>query len=103
MATVLEPRERTTVLDVEGTLQAPVRDELRQHVQGLLSRGERQIALDLSRLSDIDAAGVGELVRLFNMTAAAGAALQISRANRRVRHLLRLVGVLGLLERDQLL
>jgi len=71
--------------------------ELSQRVQSLLSDGERRILLDLSRLSDIDAAGVGELVRAFNTTSAAGGVLQIAHASRRVRKVLQIAGVLKIL------
>jgi anti-anti-sigma factor len=53
--------------------------------------------LDLARLADIDAAGIGELMRAFQMTNAAGGVLQIARANRRVRHLLQVAGVFAIL------
>jgi hypothetical protein len=38
------------LVEVEGTLRAPVNFELSQRVQALLGRGERRIFLDLSRL-----------------------------------------------------
>ena len=93
----LEQCTHRSILEVEGTLRAPVNAELSQRVQALLARGERRILLDLSRLSDMDAAGVGELVRAFNTTNAAGGILQIVDASRRVRQLLNIAGVLKLL------
>lgn len=97
MMAALEQCTHRSILAVEGTLRAPVNAELSQRVQALLARGERRILLDLSRLSDIDAAGVGELVRAFNTTSAAGGILQIVHANRRVCQLLNIAGVLKLL------
>jgi anti-anti-sigma factor len=66
----------------------------------LLASNERRILLDLAQLSDIDAAGVGELVRAFNTLKAAGGVLRITHANPHVRQLLRVAGVLGLLSGD---
>jgi anti-anti-sigma factor len=74
--------------------------ELGHRVEALLCRGERRVVLDLVRLTDIDAAGVGELVGAFNMTNAAGGILRIAHASRRVRHLLHVTGVLSLLSAD---
>ena len=101
MMAALEQCTHRSILEVEGTLRAPVNAELSQRVQALLARGERRILLDLSRLSDIDAAGVGELVRAFNTTSAAGGILQIVYANRRVRQLLNIAGVLTLLTAER--
>jgi anti-anti-sigma factor len=66
-------------------------------VKVLLERGERRLLVDLSRVRRIDAAGVGELVRLFNAVRAAGGALQIAYANARVERLLRQAGVFEML------
>ena len=97
MTDPLEQCAHRSILEVEGTLRVPVNSELSQRIRALLSCGERRILLDLSRLSDIDAAGVGELVRAFNTTSAAGGVLQIAHASRRVRQLLDIAGVLKLL------
>lgn len=97
MMATLEQCTHRSILEVQGTLRAPVNAEFRQRVQELLERGERRILLDLLRLSDIDAAGAGELVRAFNTTSTAGGVLQIANASRRVRHFLDTAGVLTLL------
>jgi len=61
---------------------------LQESVRGLLCQGERRIVLDLSAISKIDAAGVGELVRTFNMTAAVDGALRVVNATAWVREVL---------------
>jgi anti-anti-sigma factor len=94
---LIEPATHPSVLPVEGTLRVPVHSELIQNVKALLGRGERRILLDLARLSDIDAAGIGELVRAFNATRAAGGVLQIANASRHVSQPLEISGLLGLL------
>jgi anti-anti-sigma factor len=76
------------VVRVEGTLRTPMSRVLRDNVRTLLRRGERRIVLDLSTVSRIDAAGVGELTRTFNMTAAANGVLRIVNATARVREML---------------
>src|SRR5215510_2930242 len=86
-ASVQVAREFAT-LEVVGSLRHPVSTELRHEVAELVGLGERHILLDLTRLSDIDAAGIGELVRVFNITRSAGGRLRVANATRRVRRLL---------------
>ncbi len=85
------------VVRVSGSLLAPVRRDLSQTIGALIRRGERQVLLDLGGLDHVDAAGVGELVRAFNMMRAAGGVLRIAHANRHVRRLLRTAGVFTLM------
>jgi anti-sigma B factor antagonist len=92
-----ETDSRSATLRVEGTLRAPVDDVLRVRVEALLQQGVRRVLLDLSGLSDIDAAGVGELIHIVNVAVAAGGAVEIAGVNRRVHHVLEVVGVLKLL------
>jgi anti-anti-sigma factor len=88
---------RCHIIPVEGALSAPIESRLMPRVQAALCRGARRVRLDLSRLSSIDAAGVGELVAAFNATKAAGGVLDISHAGRKVRHVLEATGVYALL------
>jgi anti-sigma B factor antagonist len=97
MAAILERCTHPSVLEVDGRLQAPVNSKLIQRVQTCLLRGQRRILLDLSRVTAIDAAGVGELIRAFNATRAAGGDLRVARANSRVFRLLEVTGVLRFL------
>jgi anti-anti-sigma factor len=90
------------VVQLDRQLRAPVKGVLRRAVAGLLRRGERRLVLDLARLDDIDAEGVGELVVAATAANAAGAELQIAHPNRRVRRLLEVAGVLGVLGGDSL-
>lgn len=80
--------KRTHTVRVEGALQTPVSRVLRHNVRTLLLRGERRIVLDMSAVSGIDAAGVGELIRTFNMTEAGNGALRIVNAPAWVREML---------------
>jgi len=80
--------KRDHIVRVEGPLLTPVTRTLRHRIWALLRHGERRIVLDLSGVSRIDAAGVGELIRTFNMTAAVSGALRIVNASAWVREIL---------------
>src|SRR5687768_3833420 len=88
------------VLHINGPLRAPLTTELRHDVRALLDRGERRILLDLALVSEIDAVGVGELVRAYNMTIAAEGVLRIAHAADNVREVIERVGLFGLLSVD---
>jgi anti-sigma B factor antagonist len=85
------------IITVEGALRVPIDAHVMRRVHAVLRDGVRRVRLDLSRLSSIDAAGVGELVSVFNATKAAGGVLDISHASRRVRRILEVTGVYALL------
>jgi anti-anti-sigma factor len=89
----LEPVTQPWVVQIEGKLQAPVSSELSDRVEAALARGERRVLLNLSQLADIDASGIGELVRLFNLTKAVGGCLQVAHANRYIKRLLDITGL----------
>jgi anti-anti-sigma factor len=89
--------KRVHTVHVEGPLRMPVSRSLRDNVRALLRRGERLIVLDLSGVSRIDAAGVGELIRTFNMTAAMNGALRIVNATGWVREMLERAHLVDLL------
>ena len=55
------------------------------------------ITVDLADVRKIDAAGVGELVRIYNITHAFGAKLRIVKVTPWVRRILRLVGLFDVL------
>jgi anti-sigma B factor antagonist len=88
---------QVSIIELEGTLRAPVGPWLSQVVRTRVDRGERRILLDLARLTAIDAAGIGELVRALNVAAAAGGVLWIAQPRPRVRRLLHLAGLVGIL------
>ena len=92
-----ESDSRSTTLRVDGTLRMPVDGVLRSRVESLVRNGVRRVLLDLSGGSDIDAAGVGELIHIFNMAAAAGGVLEIAHMSPHVHRVLDVAGVLRLL------
>lgn len=89
--------KRDHTVHVEGPLRIPVSRSLRHDVHALLRRGERRIVLDLSAVPRIDAAGVGELIRTFNMAAATHGAVRIVNATAWVRQMLERARVFDLL------
>jgi anti-anti-sigma factor len=90
---------RDCVLYLRGALQTPVNGELEQHVRALLGRGARVIILDLTLMSRIDAAGVGDLVRAYNMVIATNGVLWVVHPTGWVRQILDRVGLLDILSR----
>lgn len=86
-----------SVLHVRGALRAPRHGDLRHEVRARLGRGDRGIVLDLARVPSIDAAGVGELVRAYNMTTAADGVLRVVHPTPWVREILERAGLFDLL------
>jgi anti-sigma B factor antagonist len=96
-AAAAQQRSQTSILYLDGPLHARQAAELRDDVQARLRRGERTIVLCLARVSELDAAGMGELVRAYNMTTAAAGTLRVTAATGRVRKLLDRVGLFEIL------
>jgi anti-anti-sigma factor len=85
------------VLYLDGQLLAPVDGCLRHLVRALLRRGERTIVLDLTRVSTLDAAGVSELVRTYNMAVHVNGIVQVAHASVWVQQILATVGLFEIL------
>jgi len=90
-------RKSSRIVAVKGPLRVPINREVRDNVRALLRQGERGIVLDLSEVTRIDAAGVGELVRVFNVTAAVNGRLRITNANPWVHQVLERTGLFDVL------
>ena len=88
------------LLSVEGPLCTPVSTALRHTVRGLIRRGECHIVLDVNQVSSIDAAGLGELVRAYNMARVAQGTFRIVNPSPLVREAIARVGLLDLLKAD---
>ncbi len=101
MTSVREERSLgVSILHISGPLRVPIDLDLQWTVHVILRRGVRRIELNLAAVSDLDAGGVGELVHLFNMAAAAHGELRLSNARPRVRELLDRARVFDLLIGD---
>ncbi len=87
------------VLCIDGLLRTCSGRDLRHTVRALLRRGERRIVLDLTRVPRIDAGGIGELVRAYNMARAVDGTVHVVNASRWVREVIERVGLGGFLLR----
>jgi anti-anti-sigma factor len=100
MTVIQDQLERISVVQIEGPLRTPVSPSLQQEVEARLLRGEWTLVLNLAAVNDIDAAGVGELVRVFNMAIAEGAVLRLTHVAPRIREVLQRLGLSLLLHED---
>jgi len=89
-----------TNLQIHGPLQAPLDDQLRETVRGLLRDGRRDIVLNLKHVLAIDAVGVGELINVYNLARSAQGKLHVVDAAPHVRETLELLGLFELLSGD---
>ena len=87
------PTQHICVVRPEDRLHLPFNGELSHVVRTLLSRGKRNIVLDLARVSKIDAAGIGDVVRAYNFAMACNGRLRIANTNPWVRKMLERVGL----------
>lgn len=100
MTVIQDLLEPISVVQVEGPLRTPVSPSLRQEVQARLARGERALVINLAAVNDIDAAGIGELVRIFNMAIDEGAVLRLTHVAPRIREMLRRLGLSLLVDQE---
>jgi anti-sigma B factor antagonist len=91
--------EDVVVVDLTGKLLAGVGDEiLRDVVNELLAENWKKILLNLSGVSSIDSAGVGEMVASLKVTQRLGGSLKLLNLNERVKASLHLSQILPLFE-----
>ena len=87
------------IVDLQGRLLAGVGDEiLRNVVNELLAEGWRKILLNLSEVTAIDSAGMGELVASHKICERFGAKLKLLNLHERVRKSLHLFQLLPVFE-----
>jgi len=90
----LESGAAQAVLHVSGRLTAGESQmRLREAVDPLLDRGFERVVLDLARVSYLDSAGLGELLRARARAAEHGTALVVRDPSAQVATLLHLTGV----------
>lgn len=90
------------VLYIDRPLRVPIDAQVRHCVRALLRGGERDVVLDLAGVTNIDAAGLGELVRAHNMASAVNGTVHVVNAGARVRQLIELAGLGELLLADRM-
>jgi anti-sigma B factor antagonist len=91
--------EEVVIVDMTGRLVGGIGDEiLRNVVNELLAEDWKKILLNLSGVTAIDSAGIGELVASLKTASHLGASLRILNLNERVRTALHLGRLLPLFE-----
>ncbi len=76
-----------------GELDHSNADVFRQHLVSALGRLPRQIVVDLSELTFMDSAGIGEIIRANRLLASRDRGLVIRGANESVTKLLEMLGI----------
>lgn len=71
---------------------------LKDKVQSLLQQGHKQVLVDLSDVSYVDSAGLGELVQAYATTKNRGGALKLMNVTKRLRDLLVVTKLLTVFE-----
>ena len=78
------------IVRVEGQLVVGNRNELKEHLQGLLEKGERRFLIDFAQTGYIDSSGLGALVALARKVREEGGDLRLSGLNEDLRALFEL-------------
>jgi anti-sigma B factor antagonist len=97
----VEVREKSgvVIVDLKGKLTAGLGDQiLRESIDELLAEGKKKILLNLSDVSFVDSAGVGELVAGLRTAKRFGAALKLLNASERVQGTLYMARLLPIFE-----
>ena len=78
------------IVRVEGQLVVGNRNELKEHLQSLLEKGERRFLIDFAQTGYIDSSGLGALVALARKVREEGGDLRLSGLNEDLRSLFEL-------------
>ena len=78
------------IVRVEGQLVVGNRNELKEHLQRLLEKGERRFLIDFAQTGYIDSSGLGALVALARKVREEGGDLRLSGLNEDLRSLFEL-------------
>lgn len=95
----LRKEEDVVLVDLKGKLTAGLGDQiLREAIDELLAEGWKKILLNLSEVTFIDSAGVGELVAGLRTAGRLGASLKLLHASARVHSTLYIAKLLPVFE-----
>ncbi len=87
------------IVDLQGRMVAGVGERmLRDVMNQLVAEGWKKILLNLSGVSWLDSAGIGELVASMKMAGRFGVAVKLLRIGDRVKHVLSISQILPLLD-----
>ena len=88
-----------TILDLKGKITLGEGDEaLRDHISGLLQKGQKKILLNLEGVPYIDSAGLGEVVRTYTTVSRQGGQLKLVNLTKRITDLLMITKLLTVFE-----
>ncbi len=94
LLTVVTSSDDTEVeIRLRGELDHSNADVLRQHVLSALARLPRQVVIDMSELTFMDSAGIGEIIRANRLLTSRDRGLVIRGANEAVTRLLEMMGI----------
>jgi len=81
--------DNVAIIDIEGKILLGDGDvEIKQAVDQMLARGDRNILLNLARVPYIDSAGLGEIIRCFTAIRKTGGSFKLLSPNQRLLDLL---------------
>lgn len=87
------------VIDVNGKILFGEGDvEIKKTVDGLLEKGTKNILLNLARVSYLDSAGLGEIIRCFTTLRKNGGHLKLLSPNQRIIDLLSITKLLNVFD-----
>lgn len=87
------------IIDIEGKILLSEGDvEIKQAVDDLLKKGVLNIILNLAKVSYIDSAGLGEIIRCFTALRRNGGSLKLLSPNARVIDLLNITNLLNVFD-----
>lgn len=91
--------EAVAVIDIEGKILLGEGDvEIKQEVNDLLKRGNKNILLNLTRVPYMDSAGLGEIIRCFTAVRKVGGNLKLVGPNERLIDLLTITKLINVLD-----
>jgi anti-sigma B factor antagonist len=99
MTVVSDPPSATVVLD--GEIDIATAPAIRRYLMAAISGGDVHLAVDMSGVTFIGAAGVGVLVAAANRAREAGGGLSLLAPSRQVRQLLEVLHLDGILPAAQ--
>ena len=87
------------VIDIEGKILLGEGDvEIKQEVNNLLKRGNKNILLNLTKVPYMDSAGLGEIIRCFTSVRKEGGNLKLVGPNERLIDLLTITKLINVLD-----
>ncbi len=87
------------IIDVEGKIVLGQGDaEIKEAVEELLKKGKKDLVLNMAKVSYLDSAGLGELIRCFTALRRSGGNLKLVALNQRIIELLTLTKLLNVFD-----